>query len=115
MRKERLSKTLYIEPELFEQLQEGQEKFNFSKRVNQLLKLGLQIDRGILDNTELEEHYIFQSNVNKPLVERLTELIKLGLDTENNLIQNKITSRMAIEHLANAYNRSHKDSPIKIN
>lgn len=110
-----INKTVYISPEFLEELKKGQEKFNFSKRVNQLLRLGLQVDREILDNTELEEQYIFQSTVPKPLVERLTELIKLGLDTESNLIQNKMTTRMAIEHLAHAYNRGHKDSPIIIN
>ena len=112
---QRKSKTLYVEQDLLDQLQEGVQKFNFSKRVNQLVRLGLQVERGLEDDKELETSYFFHEEGAKvPITERVTELLKLGLDAESNLIQNKLTSKMAIEHLVKTYNKGHADNPIRI-
>ena len=101
-----LNKTIYVTQETLDALQEKregeeQEKFNFSKRVNDLVKLGLLVEG--LDTKEGQS---------KP--DRAIELVKLGVDAEKGLTKNNMSLAIVIDYLVRTYNKSHADNPIKL-
>ena len=96
-----LNKTIYVTQETFNALQKGEGKFNFSKRVNDLLQFGLEVEK--LDTGEGE---------NK--LGRVKELIQLGKDAEKKLIKNNMSLSVVIDYLIRTYNKSHADNPIKL-
>ena len=105
-KEEMLNKTVYVTQETLDALQEKregeeQEKFNFSKRVNSLIKLGLMVEG--LDTKEGQSK-----------IDRAIELVKLGIDTEKKLTKNNMSLAIVIDYLVRTYNKSHADNPIII-
>ena len=108
MRADYINKTVYVTPKLLKQLQWGQYKFNFSKRVNALVQLGLQAEQmmGILNR---------QVNINGEnmlFAEELVKYIDLGMKVAEGDLEGTTTLRSSIKYLVNMYNKENPNNPL---
>ena len=104
-----INKTIYISPEFLDELKEGYGQFfNFSRRVNELLKLGLQIERITKGMKERGKLNIDTS----ALTEEVTRYIKLGKKVEEGELEGAVTLRSSIKYLVEMYNKKNPNNPI---
>lgn len=108
MRADNISKTVYVTPMVLEQLQEGQDKFNFSKRVNDLIQLGLQAERM---NRVLSKQ-VKPNGEKTTFTEELARYIDLGIKAEEGDLEGIITLRASIKYLVGMYNKRNPNNPI---
>ena len=102
------TKSVYIKDSLLEEMQKGVQDFNLSKRISDLVELGLLTEKSIRNS---ESSLI---ELNNTSIEELLELLELGYKYKNGLLSVKVTMKSAIECLVKGYNKRNAENPIVI-
>ena len=102
------TKSVYLKDSLLEEMQRGVQDFNLSKRISDLVELGLLTEKSIRNS---ESSLI---ELNNASIGELLELLELGYKYKNGLLDVKVTMKSAIEYLVKGYNKRNAENPIVV-